>query len=86
MAVARTKGQEYGQCGECREVRMVLKGLASWQIRSPSAVAQCQLRAWVGSTCICKTNSGSYLKGLECHTKDLGGILCEGVCACVMEG
>lgn len=86
MAVARTKGQEYGQCGECREVRMVLKGLASWQIRSPSAVAQCQLRAWVGSTCICKTNSGSYLKGLECHTKDLGSILCEGVCACVMEG
>lgn len=61
---------------------MVLKHLASLQIRSPSAVAQCQLRAWVGSTCMCKTNSGSYLKGLECHTKDLGGILCEGVCVC----
>lgn len=86
MAMACTKAQEYGECGDCREVRMVLRGLESWQIRSPNAVAQCQLRVWVGSTCVCKTNSGSYLKGLECHTKDLGGIVCEDVCACVMEG
>ena len=55
MAMACTKAQEYGECGDCREVRMVLRGLESWQIRSPSAVAQCQLRVWVGSTCVCKT-------------------------------
>ena len=79
MAVARTQGQEHGQCGECREVRMVLKGSASWQMRSPNAWLSVSLERGWGARASAKLTQGHISKVLNTIPK-IWAVSCVRVC------
>lgn len=81
MAMACTKAQEYGECGDCREVRMVLRGLKAGrfglQVPWLSVSSEC---GW-GARVSAKLTQGHISKVLNAIPK-IWAVSCEDVCMC----